>query len=45
VREGVITDPWVFIGGALALKARSEDLKYGEYQFPKRASRATSLKP
>jgi peptidoglycan lytic transglycosylase G len=38
VREGVITDPWVFIGGALALKARSEDLKYGEYQFPKRAS-------
>ena len=27
VREGVITDPWVFIGGALALKARGEDLQ------------------
>ncbi len=37
-REGVITDPWVFIGGALALKARGEDLKFGEYQFSKRAS-------
>ncbi len=37
-REGVINDPWVFIGGALALKARGEDLKFGEYQFPKRAS-------
>ena len=37
-REGVITDPWVFIGGALALKARGEDLKSGEYQFSKRAS-------
>ena len=34
-REGVITDPWVFIGGALALKARGEDLKFGEYQFGK----------
>jgi UPF0755 protein len=37
-REGVITDPWIFMGGALALKARGEDLKYGEYQFGKRAS-------
>ena len=37
-REGVISDPWVFMGGALALKARGEDLKYGEYQFGKRAS-------
>lgn len=37
-REGVINDPWVFMGGALALKARGEDLKYGEYQFGKRAS-------
>jgi UPF0755 protein len=37
-REGVISDPWVFIGGALALKARGEDLKFGEYQFAKRAS-------
>ena len=37
-REGVITDPWVFIGGALALKAHRGDLKAGEYQFSKRAS-------
>jgi len=37
VREGVIDQPYVFIGGALLLKARN-DLKYGEYQFPKRAS-------
>jgi UPF0755 protein len=38
VREGVINDPWVFVGGALALKARGDDLKYGEYLFPKQAS-------
>lgn len=38
VREGVIREPWVFIGGALALKARGEDLKYGEYQFARHAS-------
>ena len=37
-REGVISEPWVFIGGALALKARGEDLKYGEYQFASRSS-------
>ncbi len=37
VREGVIDQPWVFIGGAFALKAR-DGLKYGEYQFPKQAS-------
>ena len=37
-REGVIRDPWVFLGGALALKARGDDLKFGEYQFPKGAS-------
>jgi len=37
-REGVIDQPWVFIGGALALKARGEDLKFGEYQFAKGAS-------
>ena len=37
-REGVINEPWIFIGGALALKARGDDLKYGEYQFPKNAS-------
>ena len=36
-REGVIDQPWVFIGGVLVLKARDE-LKYGEYQFTKHAS-------
>jgi len=36
-REGVIDQPWLFIGGALLLKAR-DDLKYGEYQFSKNAS-------
>ncbi len=39
VREGVIDQPWVFIGGVLALKARGE-LKHGEYQFTKNASLA-----
>jgi UPF0755 protein len=37
VREGVIDQPWVFVGGVLALKAR-EDLKAGEYQFKAHAS-------
>ena len=36
-REGVIDQPYLFIAGALLLKAR-EDLKYGEYQFSKNAS-------
>jgi UPF0755 protein len=37
-REGVIDESnWVFIGGVLALKARTE-LKFGEYQFAKHAS-------
>jgi len=36
-REGVIDQPYVFMGGAIALKARGE-LKYGEYQFSKHAS-------
>jgi UPF0755 protein len=36
-REGVIDQPWVFIGGVLALKAR-QDLKAGEYQFKAHAS-------
>ncbi len=35
--EGVIDQPWVFIGGVLVLKAR-EDLKAGEYQFKAHAS-------
>ena len=38
-REGVIDQPWVFIGGVMALKARG-DLKHGEYQFAKGASLA-----
>jgi UPF0755 protein len=37
VHEGVIDQPWVFIGGVLVLKAR-EDLKAGEYQFKAYAS-------
>jgi UPF0755 protein len=37
VREGVIDQPWVFVGGVFALKARDE-LKAGEYQFAKQAS-------
>ncbi len=37
VREGVIDQPIVFIGGVVVLKAR-EGLKFGEYQFPKQAS-------
>ena len=37
VREGVIDQPWVFMGGVIVLKARGE-LKFGEYQFTKHAS-------
>ena len=37
MREGVIDQPGLFIGGALVLKARNE-LKYGEYQFTRNAS-------
>jgi UPF0755 protein len=36
-REGVIDQPYIFMGGVIALKARGE-LKYGEYQFSKNAS-------
>lgn len=36
-REGVIDQPYLFVAGALLLKARN-DLKYGEYRFPKSAS-------
>jgi len=36
-REGVIDQPWVFVGGVLVLKAR-EGLKAGEYQFSAHAS-------
>ena len=38
-REGVIDQPWVFIGGVLVLKARGE-LKHGEYSSPSSASLA-----
>ena len=38
-REGVINEPWVFMGGVLVMKARG-GLKHGEYQFSKRASLA-----
>jgi UPF0755 protein len=36
-REGVIDQPWTFIGGVIAKKAWS-DLKAGEYQFQKQAT-------
>jgi UPF0755 protein len=36
-REGVIDQPWVFMGGVLAMKAHDE-LKYGEYLFQRHAS-------
>jgi UPF0755 protein len=39
VREGVIDQPYVFMGGVIVLKARGE-LKSGEYQFTKHASLA-----
>jgi len=38
-REGVIDQPYVFMGGVIVLKAHGE-LKYGEYQFTKHASLA-----
>ena len=36
-REGVIDQPYVFMGGVIVLKARGE-LKFGEYQFSKQSS-------
>jgi UPF0755 protein len=36
-REGVIDQPWLFLGGVVMMKAR-EELKFGEYQFAARAS-------
>jgi UPF0755 protein len=36
-REGVIDQPWVFMGGVIVMKAR-EGLKYGEYRFAAHAS-------
>jgi peptidoglycan lytic transglycosylase G len=37
-REGVIDQPLVFVGVALVLKARGEELKFGEYQFARQAT-------
>jgi UPF0755 protein len=37
MREGVIDQPYVFVGGVIALKARG-DLKHGEYKFVAHAS-------
>jgi len=37
VQQGVIDQPWVFLGGVVALKARG-DLKHGEYRFRQHAS-------
>ena len=36
-REGVLDQPWTFVGSVVVLKAR-EGLKYGEYQFTRHAS-------
>jgi UPF0755 protein len=36
-REGVIEHKWVFVGGVVLMKAR-EDIKFGEYSFPRKAS-------
>lgn len=37
VREGVIDQPWTFVGAVVVRKAR-DDLKSGEYSFPKGAT-------
>ena len=38
-REGVIDQPWVFMGGVIVMRARErEGLKFGEYRFAPRAS-------
>jgi UPF0755 protein len=36
-REGVIDQKWVFVGGVLLMKAK-DDLKSGEYLFPRKAT-------
>ncbi len=36
-REGVIDQPWVFMGSVVILKSRG-DIKFGEYQFVKNTS-------
>lgn len=37
VKEGVINHPWTFVGAVIVRKAR-DDLKSGEYMFPKQAT-------
>lgn len=37
LREGVIDQPYLFMAGTLLIKVRNE-VKYGEYRFPKNAS-------
>jgi peptidoglycan lytic transglycosylase G len=37
VKEGVIDQPWTFVGAVVVRKAR-DDLKSGEYMFPKHAT-------
>jgi UPF0755 protein len=37
VREGVIDHPWTFVVSAMLAKTH-DDLRFGEYQFPKQAS-------
>src|SRR5215475_3208878 len=37
VREGVIDHPWTFVASAMLAKTH-DDLRFGEYQFPKQAS-------
>ncbi len=38
MREGVIDQPYVFIVGAMVLKSRGEEMKFGEYEFTRHAS-------
>src|SRR5215467_11550123 len=37
LREGVIDHPWTFVASAMLAKTH-DDLRFGEYQFPKQAS-------
>jgi UPF0755 protein len=42
-REGVISSPWVFLGGVVAYKAQGK-LQAGEFVFPARSSMADVMK-
>ena len=37
-KQGVIDQPWVFVGAVVALKWRGLELRHGEYQFAKQSS-------